>query len=78
MARWYSRIPGEWWPEVLSAARPSAATWMEVFSPAFYCTLVHAGVRSIHGSQMREFRVRAGAYRGARLRDGAREPAESP
>jgi hypothetical protein len=33
---------------------------------------------SFHGSQMRELRVRTGAFRGARLGDGARAPAESP
>ena len=52
--------------------------WMRVFPPAdVNCTLVHAGVRSRHGSQMREHRVRPGAYRGTRLRDGARAHAES-
>jgi hypothetical protein len=65
--------------EVLSAARPSAVRVNgSLLAGTPNCTLVHAGVRSIHGSQMRELRVRLGPCRGARLRDGALAPAEGP
>jgi hypothetical protein len=73
------RASGRVVAEVLSAARPNAATVDGgLLAGTFDCTLVHAGVRSIHGSQMRELRVRPGPYRGARLRDGARAAAEGP
>jgi len=42
------------------------------------CMRPQAGVPSIRGSQVRELRVRPGAHRGARLRDGVRSFAESP
>ena len=65
--------------EMLSAARPSAPQrWWKSSLGTSDCTSAHAGVRSFHGSQMRELRVRLGACRGALLRDGARATAESP
>jgi hypothetical protein len=65
--------------EMLSAARPSAPQrWWKSSLGTSHCTLVHTGVRSIHGSQMRERCVRPCACRGAGLGDGAHAPAESP
>src|ERR1035437_758589 len=42
------------------------------------CMRAQAGIRLIHGSQVGELRVRLGAHRGARLRDGACARAEKP
>jgi hypothetical protein len=65
--------------EVPSAAMPSAAMVDGgLLAGTSNCTLVNAGVRSMHGSQMRELRAWPGAYRGARLRDVACAAAESP
>jgi hypothetical protein len=69
-------LPGESGGGV-SAARPSAASANgSLLICTSNCMRAQTGVRLLHGSQVRERRVRLGAHRGARLRDGAR--AENP